>query len=158
LSDFPMVAISTDVVDDALIRKPSRYSANEFVIPAILFGVVSSLFDLLYFAMFRTQMPATVQTGWFTLSLLTELVFIFSIRTERPFYKASRPSAILVLLAMISGLLAVALPYMNWSQKIFKFVPLSMHQMILIFAIVITYFVVTESVKNVYYRNTNHTI
>lgn len=158
LSDFPMIAISTDEVDDALVRKPSRYAASEFVIPAILFGVVSSLFDLLFFAVFRKQMPATVQTGWFTLSILTELVFIFSIRTERPFYKARRPSAVLISLAVIAGLFAIFLPYMHWSQKIFKFVPLSFHHMMLIFAIVITYFVVTESVKNVYYRNTNHTI
>ncbi|MCK7478918.1 MAG: hypothetical protein M0C28_17285 [Candidatus Moduliflexus flocculans] len=59
---------------------------------ATLLGVVSTVDDFMFFAVFVNQGAAILQTNWFMGSVLTELVFLFSIRTRLPFYKASRPS------------------------------------------------------------------
>jgi Mg2+-importing ATPase len=158
LSDFPMIAISTDAVDEIQVKKPSRYQPGDILIPATLLGVVSSIFDLVYFAIFKNNSPNLVQTGWFSLSILTEIVFIFSIRTERFFLKAPRPSMTLIVLSCISAGIAIILPLIPEAQKIFSFTALQPIQIVTLIGLVVMYFITTEMVKCFYYRlrNNNH--
>ena len=65
----------------------------------VTFGLLSSVFDLLTFAVllgvFRAT-PETFRTGWFVESLLTELVIALVVRTRRPFFR-SRPGRLLLV-------------------------------------------------------------
>src|SRR5207249_3267243 len=76
LSDVPSMAISTDRVDGARVRHPQRWDIKQIRRYMILFGLLSSAFDLLTFAalllLFHAG-EATFQTTWFVVSLLTEL-------------------------------------------------------------------------------------
>ncbi|OQB32102.1 MAG: Magnesium-transporting ATPase, P-type 1 [Bacteroidetes bacterium ADurb.Bin174] len=156
LSDFPMIAISTDAVDEAFIKKPTHYQAGDILIPATILGVVSSVFDLIYFALFKNNPPTLVQTGWFTLSILTEIVFIYSIRTERFFLRAPRPSMPLMLLSCIACVIAIVLPFIPEAQKIFTFMPMQPTQLLKLCGLVAIYFVITETVKCAYYHQRNN--
>lgn len=158
LSDFPMIAISTDAVDGTQIKKPTRYQSGDILIPATLLGVVSSIFDLIYFALFKNNPPNLVQTGWFSLSILTEIVFIFSIRSDRFFLRAPRPSTTLLFLSGITATIAIILPFIPSAQELFSFTPLQPTQIFTLLGLVVIYFITTETVKCLYYRqrNNNH--
>lgn len=155
LSDFPMIALATDTVDAYELSKPKRYDIHSILFIAIIFGVVSTVFDFSCFAYFWRFSPTTLQTGWFIESVLTEIVFIFSIRSIQPFYKAKRPSMILIGCGFFAALMTIALPYTPFGQRVFHFTPLSWNNIGVIVGIVVLYFIVTELVKYSYYRRIN---
>jgi len=91
LSDFPMIAIATDTVDGEELEKPKNYQVHTMVLMATLLGVVSSVFDFILFGALYRVSAETLQTAWFLLSLTTEVILIFSLRTRLPFFQAPRP-------------------------------------------------------------------
>ena len=102
LSDFPAMAIATDAVDPELVERPRRWNIAFIRDFMIVFGVVSSIFDFLTFAVLVFILKATPEvfrTGWFIESVMTEVLIILVMRTWRPFYTSvpSRP----LLVAMI---------------------------------------------------------
>lgn len=155
LSDFPMISIATDNVDAAELSRPRKYDIREIVLIATLLGVVSTVFDFMFFAVFVNQGAGTLQTNWFMGSVLTELVFLFSIRSKLPFYKASRPSWYVLAGTGFAGAMAIILPYTFFGQTAFHFTPPTAVQLGIIFGLVGAFFVCAELVKNFYYRFTN---
>ncbi len=153
LSDTPMISISTDNVDKTELKSPKKYEVKEIVIMAIILGLVSTVFDFMFFGLFYRISPEVLQTNWFVASILTELVLIFSIRTKSFFAKANRPSKWLVYLSIMTFILTIGLPFTNFGQKIFKFTPPTIMHMVWILSLVAVYFVISEMVKLFYYRN-----
>lgn len=156
LSDFPMVSIATDAVDEEELAKPKSYNIKEIALIATVLGIVSSVFDFMVFSFFYKLGPEILQTNWFIASILTELVFLFSIRTKGAFFKGKIPSASVVFLTIIAALATVIIPFTEFGQKVFKFTRPSLDHLFLIFTIVVVYFVITESVKLLYYRYENN--
>ncbi len=152
LSDAPMISISTDSVDRAELKSPKSYEIKEIIIVAIILGLVSTVFDFIFFGLFYRISPQVLQTNWFVASILTELVLIFSIRTRSFFAHASLPSKPLIYLSIMTFILTVSLPFTNFGQKIFKFVPPTRLHLIWILSLVVVYFIVSETVKLMYYR------
>lgn len=152
LSDFPMIAIAADTVDVSELKKPKSYDIKEIVLAATVLGIVSTVFDFIMFALFFRISPEVLQTNWFIGSILTELVFLFSVRTHLPFYKAKRPAAILLWLSLTAFVVTILLPYIPYSAGLFHFTPPSPRHLIMILTVVSVYFVVTETVKLMYYR------
>lgn len=106
LYDAGQMAIPTDIVDEEQLERPSRWDLRAIERFMLVFGPISSIFDVLTFALmlgvFRAG-PDTFRSGWFVESICTQTLVIFVIRTRRvPFYK-SRPSVGLVV-----GILAPA--------------------------------------------------
>jgi Mg2+-importing ATPase len=154
LSDFPMISIATDTVDAAELSRPRKYQIREIVLIATLLGVVSTVFDFMFFAVFVNQGAETLQTNWFMGSVLTELVFLFSIRTKLPFYKAGRPSPFVLALTGLASAVTIVLPYTFFGQTAFHFTPPTAMQLGIILGLVGAFFVCAELVKNFYYRFT----
>lgn len=152
LSDFPMVALATDSVDEDELQKPKGYNVKDVVLVATLLGVVSSLFDFILFAMFYQKGESILQTNWFILSLLTELVLIYSLRSRRVFFMAKRPSFMLMALSVMMLSLAFILPFSAFGQRVFHFTQPSQNSLLWIGGLVAVYFVVTEIVKHLYYK------
>jgi len=152
LSDIPMVSVSTDSVDKTELKSPKKYEVKEIIIVAIILGLVSMVFDFIFFGSFYRISPEVLQTNWFIGSILTELVLIFSIRTKSLFIKGSRPSKSLVYLSIMVFMLTVGLPYTAFGQNIFKFTPPTLTHLLLILSLVFIYFVVSEIVKLMYYK------
>jgi hypothetical protein len=82
-------------------------------------------------------------------------VFLFSIRTRLPFYKAVRPSWVVLALTGFAAAVAIVLPYTFFGQIAFHFIPPTAIQLATIFGLVGAFFVCVELVKIFYYRFTS---
>lgn len=90
------------------------------------FGLVSTVFDLLTLALLLEAFDAdepVFQTAWFVVSLLTELAVVLVLRTRGALWM-SRPIALLLSSTAVTGLAAVAIPFVPAMQSLFGFVPL----------------------------------
>jgi Mg2+-importing ATPase len=153
LSDIPGAAIASDTVDQEWIRRPRRWNTREIGRFMLVFGAVSSLFDLLTFwlllKVFRTE-AEEFRTGWFLESLLTELAVALVIRTHLPCYK-SRPGKWLTLATVAVAAIAVLLPYLPVSHQ-FGFVPLPPGLLAGLLLLTLTYVLVVELTKTWFFR------
>ncbi len=156
LCDFPMIAISTDTVDPVALKKPRSYTIKNVIWVALIFGVLNSCFDFIFFFFFINMPPGVLQTGWFLENVLTQLAFIFAIRSYQPFYKAPRPSWLLLFLAIFTGVVATLLPLSSFGQTYMQFTALSPYHLFVIGGITVGYFVSTEVVKYYYHRIVGH--
>jgi len=152
LSDFPMISVATDNVDEAILKVPRKYDLKGFATVALLLGAVSTIYDFAFFGVFRGFAPSVLQTAWFIGSILTELVFIYSIRTRFFFLKGKRPSYTLLLLTVVAAAITIVLPLTGFGDTYLKFARLSPSQYAVIFGLVAAYFATTEVVKVLYYK------
>jgi Mg2+-importing ATPase len=156
LSDMPMISIATDTVDPDELRRPKDYNVKDLMVLATTLGLVSTIFDFIFFAVFYHTDQATLQTSWFIGSILTELVFLYSIRTRFFFLRAKRASTPILFLTAIAAILTVGIPFTAFGHNIFSFTSLSLNNLIIIFAIVIGYLITTEIIKLIYYKIVNN--
>jgi len=149
LSDVPSIAISTDNVDPDRLVSPQRWSVSDIRRFMIVFGLISSVFDLLTFALLLLAFHASeavFQTTWFMVSLLTELAVVLVLRTHRPAYRSS-PSRLLLWSTTAVVIATFAVPFLGSLSAVFGFVPVSGPLMGAVVAIVISYIAATEAVK-----------
>lgn len=152
LTDFPLISIATDTVDENDIAKPEPYRVRDITLVAIVLGLVSAAFDFLFFGYFLRFGEAPLQTYWFIGSVFTELVLLFSIRSRRAFFRARRPSLVLTSLTVLAAVVTVAILLTSLGTSVFHFAPPAAGLLVLAFGIVVAYFVCTELVKLWYYR------
>lgn len=149
LSDLPSIAVSTDNVDRDHIVTAQRWSVQEVRRFMIVFGLVSSAFDLLTFVLllkvFHTD-DDTFRTVWFLVSLLTELAVVLVLRTMQPAWK-SRPSPLLLWTTLLVGAATFSLPYIGVIARTFSFAPLPASLLLVSGMIVLAYILCTEGVK-----------
>ncbi|MFO1189173.1 MAG: magnesium-translocating P-type ATPase [Alphaproteobacteria bacterium] len=154
LSDVPSIAISTDNVDPDRTSGPQRWSIRDIQRFMIVFGLVSSAFDLLTFGVLLLVFDApedTFQTAWFIISLLTELAVVLVLRTHRPAFR-STPGRLLLWSTVVVGAATLAVPFLGRASGLFGFVPLSASLMGVALAIVAGYILATEVVKTLVFR------
>lgn len=147
LSDFPMMSIAFDKVNSKEIEKPMSYNFHTLYFTFVSLGLVSTVFDFIYFSLFYRISPGVLQTNWFIASVITELMCMISLRTMEPFYKAGKPSNVILGLAIVAGSLAVAIPLVPWSAEYFDFVQPGPNHLITILGVALSYFIATEIVK-----------
>jgi Mg2+-importing ATPase len=149
LSDLPSIAISTDRVDAARFARPQRWNVAEVRRFMLVFGLVSTAFDLIAFVVllrvYRADQP-TFQSAWFVVSLLTELAVVLVLRTQGPAWR-SRPSALLLWATLAVALAALAAPYAGAVATLFGFVPLAGPVVAGALLIVAAYVLATEAIK-----------
>ena len=159
LSDVPSMAISTDRVDAARVTHPQRWDIKQVRRYMVVFGLVSSVFDLLTFAalilVFKVG-EATFQTAWFVVSLLTELGVVLVLRTRGPAW-SSRPSSLLLWTTLAATAFALATPFFGAASRLFGFVPLSVGEVVVVVGIVATYLAATEATKRWFFRSGRRT-
>jgi len=152
LSDIPATAIAGDRVDEEMVARPRRWDTAFIRDYMVLFGLLSSVFDLLTFSallwVFQAA-PEEFRTGWFIESLLTELVIALVVRTRRRFYR-SRPGNWLLITTVAVMAIALVLPYLPFSS-IFGFVPLPAPLMLGMIALTLAYVFAVEMAKKSFY-------
>ena len=153
LSDTPMISISSDTADPSELSNPNKYEVKEITLMAIILGVISTVFDFLFFGLFYRISPGVLQTNWFIGSILTELTLIFSVRTHKLFYRSSRPSTSLIVLSLLAFALTLIIPMTSFGQNVFGFVQPTAPHLILILSLVLVYFLISEIVKNQFYKH-----
>lgn len=154
LYDFSQVTIPSDRVDPEYTLRPQRWSMSLIRRFMLLFGPISSIFDLTTYAAmyFIFHANATLfQTGWFLESFATQTLVIFIIRTRRAPFWRSRPSW--ALLGTVVGFVALAM-YIPFSPiaEYFSFTAPSWRVMAAIWGIVAVYLALTEMAKIWLYR------
>lgn len=155
LSDVPSITISSDNVDPDRVSSPQRWNINDIQKFMVVFGLVSSVFDALTFAVLLLVFhadEATFQTSWFIISALTELAVVLVLRTHRPAYR-SRPSLLLLCSTLVVAATTFIIPFLRVPSSAFGFVPLSAAQMGAIVAIVLGYIGATEVAKVWFFRS-----
>jgi P-type Mg2+ transporter len=155
LYDVSQSTLPTDAVDEEYVLAPKRWDLNFIKKFLLVFGPVSSLFDILTFLSLIVVFHAPMElfrTVWFLESLCTQTVIIFAIRTTRvPFYK-SHPSRFLVLSSIIVIMTGIAITFLPVGA-LFGFVPLPLPYFLFILALVAGYVVVVEMVKKWFYHD-----
>lgn len=152
LSDFPMIAIAGDAVDAAELKRPKTMGVRNLVLFATVLGLVSSVFDMLFFGFFFHAPAGVLQTNWFLLSLLTELVLIFSARTRFFALRTKRISFALIVLALAVTTISLALPFSAIGHTLFHFVTPSPQALVIVLTLVTAYAIATEFTKLAYQK------
>lgn len=153
LSDIPAIGIADDSVDAELVERPRRWDMRFIGRFMVEFGVLSSLFDFLTFAvllgLFHAS-PEVFRTGWFVASLLTELVVALVVRTRRPFFR-SRPGKTLLVSTLALIPVAFGIPFMPYVSLLgFVAVPASL--LAALAGVTVLYVLATELMKKSFYR------
>jgi Mg2+-importing ATPase len=95
--------------------------------------------------------PELVHSGWFVVSLLTELAVVLVLRTRGPMW-ASPPAPLLLWTTVAVAVAAVLLPASGTLAALFGFVPLPWALQAALAAIVAGYIVATEATKRWFWR------
>jgi Mg2+-importing ATPase len=153
LSDIPAMGLAEDTVDQEVTERPLRWDLRGILKFMLLFGLLSSIFDILTFTLLRLVFhtdTAEFRTAWFVESLMTELIVALLLRTRRRFY-LSRPSVFLLGSTLIIAVLAFLIPYIPWSSKL-GFTPLPARLLFAIVGITCLYALVTEMTKLLFFK------
>ena len=154
LSDLPLMALATDVVEPDETRRAVHWDIARIRSFTIVFALISSLFDGLAFATLLFVFGSgevAFQTAWFVVSLLTEIVIVFVLRTRGPVLR-SRPHGLLVVAAVATAGLALALPYIGPVADLLGFVPLGAGVMAAMIGLCLAYATASEVAKVWFFR------
>jgi Mg2+-importing ATPase len=153
LSDLPAMTIAGDRVDEPLLRRPQRWNIHLIRNYMLVFGAVSSVFDLATFGVLLWGYGAAApefRSAWFVGSVLTEVAVLFSLRTRGPIFR-SRPGRWVVVSSIAVALVTIALPYTPLAPPL-ELVPLPASLLAIILGITAAYVVATELTKRVFWR------
>lgn len=148
LYDSSQFAIPLDNVDEIEVIKPHTLSIKEIKQFMWRYGLLSSIFDFITFAvllLFFHAHDSLFQSGWFLESILTQVLVVFVIRTRLKPFKESKPASALIISAIIIcfvALLAVIIPL-----AMFHFSRLQPLQVLLLMSIVVIYLICAELIK-----------
>ncbi len=156
ITDFPYMAVSGDNVDAEQIEKPGKWNLKQIRIYMIVFGIHSSIFDVITFITLYKILNVSetmFQTGWFFESTLTQLLILFIIRTQKSIFK-SIPGKNIILLSIVSILATVLLIYLPIGDALGLFaIPAKMLGLIL--SIVFMYIFTADVLKVAFFKLTN---
>jgi Mg2+-importing ATPase len=154
LTDLPEMTIANDNVDETMVAHPHRWDINFIRRFMIVFGPLSSFFDLATFGALLWLLRASERafhTGWFVESVISAALVVFAVRSRLPVIR-SRPSR--AMLAVTGGVAAVALalPYSPLAVLL-GLTPLPMAYLLVVLAIVAAYFLAAEFTKRWFYQH-----
>jgi Mg2+-importing ATPase len=153
LTDLPELTIATDRVDADWIERPRRWSVTFIRRFMVVFGLVSSVFDYLTFAVLLWLLrasPAQFRTGWFVESVVSASLIVLVVRSRGPLL-ASRPSHLLAAATLLVVTLTIALPWTPLGA-VFGFVPLPPRFLPILGLLVLGYIASAELAKRWFYR------
>ena len=136
LTDFPATFIATDSVDAAQLRRPQDWNVKLIRNYMIVFGGLSSAFDLVTFAI-TAKTAATV------------------LRTRRPFFR-SRPSRWIVMASILVTVVACYIPYSPVAPAL-HLIGISAPLFGSVLLITLGYVVANELTKRVFWRPSQRT-
>ncbi|AOM85012.1 magnesium-translocating P-type ATPase [Acinetobacter baumannii] len=158
LYDVSQIVIPFDNVDEELIAKPQRWQPEEVGRFMVVFGPISSIFDMITFGLmwfvFSANTPehqTLFQSGWFVVGLLTQTLIVHMIRTAQiPFIQSRAATPLLIMTAVIMCI-GIFLP-MGPLASYLKLQALPLSYFLYLPLILGAYMCVTQWVKKIYIR------
>jgi P-type Mg2+ transporter len=158
LYDVSQTAIPWDRMDEEFVKRPRQWEARSIATFMLCVGPISSLFDIVIFIVLWYGFGASTlakqslfQSGWFVEGLLTQVLIVHTIRTEKiPFIQstAAWPVVLLTVLIMACG---VWLPFSPLASAL-KLEPLPLGYFPWLAVILVAYCVLTQLLKRLYIR------
>ncbi len=152
MTDIPEMTIATDSVDGEMVDHPRRWDIGFIRNFMLVFGILSSVFDILTFGALFFILHATTdqfRTGWFMESVISASLIVLVIRTKKPFFK-SIPGKYLSAVTLLIVASALLFPFMPIGN-VFGFSQLPISFLLLMGLIVAFYIIAAEIVKAVFY-------
>lgn len=169
--DLACMAIPWDKMDDEYIREPKKWDASSISRFMIWFGPVSSLFDLvIYILMYFVIAPAVMggsytqlaepqqalfaslfHTGWFVLSLWSQTLVLYGLRTNKLPFIESNPSFPFILITSLGLIVGSILPYTPIGEGV-GLIPLPGTYWLWMIIIIILYLALVTFVKRIYIK------
>lgn len=156
--DISQIAIPFDNVDDDQITRPQRWNSADLGRFMVFFGPISSIFDVLTFALMwwvfqanTVEMQTLFQSGWFVEGLLSQTLIVHMIRTRKIPFLQSRPSwplLVTTLLVIATGVGLTFSPLAGFLQL--QALPLGYFPWLIV--ILAGYMVMTQCVKGWFAR------
>jgi Mg2+-importing ATPase len=153
LTDIPEMTIAGDNVDHELVASPRRWDIRFIRRFMITFGLVSSLFDYITFALLLGPLhagPEEFRAGWFVESVVSASLIVLVIRTRKRITR-SRPGRWLALATLCVIAVTIALPYTPLGP-LFGFAPLPLSFLAALAGVVAFYVLSAEIAKMMFYR------
>ena len=158
LYDLSQIAIPFDHVDEDLLKKPQRWQPGDIGRFMVFFGPISSIFDLLTYAMMwfvfsanTVETQTLFQSGWFIVGLLTQTLIVHMIRTPKiPFLQSWAAPPLLMTTGLIMGI-GIFLP-MGPLAPYFKLQALPPMYFVFLPIILLGYMGLTQAMKGFYIR------
>ena len=153
LSDLPYLGIASDQVDEEQLKKPGRWNLKMIRNFMIVFGVHSSIFDLITFYILYVHLRLTgsfFQTGWFIESVITELLILYVIRTRKPVIK-SRPGRMLLITTLFIILVTILLPLSPFASLLSLSIA-HFREAVDLFLILLCYLISADLLKMIFFR------
>ncbi len=158
LYDISQIAIPFDTVDAELVSQPLTWNPEGIGRFMIFFGPLSSIFDLLTFALMwyvfqanTVENQSLFQSGWFVVGLLTQTLIVHIIRTPKIAFIESRAAWPLLGMTILIMAIGLYLP-MGPLAGYFKLQALPWAYFGWLAAILIGYTVLTSLMKRHYLR------
>ncbi|MGN6293051.1 MAG: magnesium-translocating P-type ATPase [Chitinophagaceae bacterium] len=153
LSDLPYLGIASDQVDEGQLKKPGRWNLKMIRNFMIVFGLHSSIFDLITFYVLYVHLRLSgsfFQTGWFIESVITELLILYVIRTRKPVIK-SRPGRVLLITTLFIMLVTILLPVSPFASLLSLSIA-HFQEAVDLFFILLGYLISADLLKMIFFR------
>lgn len=156
--DVSQSAVPFDRVDKEQLIRPLHWRPAEIGRFMLYFGPVSSVFDLLTFALMwfvfgadTPQEQTLFQSGWFVVGVLTQTLIVHLIRTPRIPFIQSRPAPVLLATTGFIMAMGIFLPVGPLAHY-FKLQALPPDFFVFVVALLAGYLALTQAMKTWYVR------
>lgn len=157
ISDLAQTGIPFDNCSEDDLMVPRKLNAKKLTKFMMLFGPLSSLFDIICFIVLyfvfniRDESQQVVfHTFWFAFGAISQALIIFVIRADKPFSFENKPSLILVSVNILAIAITLILVLTQAAYAI-DLQPMNPVKIIWVFGIVGSYLIVTAIFKRFYY-------
>jgi len=168
--DVSCITMPWDNVDDDYVKKPKQWESKSVKNFMFWFGPISSIFDILTFAvMYFIICPSVVgghyndpnvnkllfmivfNSGWFIESLCSQTLVIYLLRSDKMPFVESNPSKQVIISTLLGVIFGTILPF-TFIGEGFKMIGLPINYFVFLIIIIALYFVLTTVIKNIYIK------
>lgn len=146
LTDAPLLAISTDNLDDVELREPRKWDVGQITKNGAILGVLAAVFYLGFVLFITRYSEGVFQSALYLELIVSELVVIISLRTTKPVWLSKPPSLPLIAGILILTVVGVATVFPPIAGA-FGFQPMSVELIAITLAVAIAYSIANEAVK-----------
>ncbi|WP_289779827.1 magnesium-translocating P-type ATPase [Treponema phagedenis] len=167
--DISCMSIPWDKMDKEYLRQPKKWNASSIKDFMIWFGPTSSIFDIttfiiLFFVLIPSALGGTYSsfteagqehfeslfhTGWFIMSLWTQTLVLYALRTRKLPFVESRPSFIMATITLLGIFVGTLIPFTHIGSFL-ELTILPNTYWILLASTVAAYLVLVTIVKKIY--------
>lgn len=127
--DFAQIAIPWDSIDNDFLLKPKNWSAKSILFFMFVFGPISTIFDLIIFAILfctmkydNPQSQYLFNAGWFIFSAVTQSITVCLLRSKKISFIQTRPSPTILWLSLILMIVCSVIPFCPSINEGLKFI------------------------------------